>query len=58
MSEQKKRLTKEEIDRIIPPISPDDPLFRRGWIVGGRIGGPRPKSPPVLPPQKKPGDSK
>lgn len=57
MSEKERRFTKDELDRLIPPISPDDPLFTRGWIVGRRVGGPRSVPRPEAP-EKKPEERK
>ncbi len=29
--------TPEEVASLLPPASPDDPIFTRGFVIGGRF---------------------
>ena len=35
-----------DLNNIFPWVPADDPIFQRGFIIGGRRGGPRPKLSP------------
>ena len=32
-----RRLTDREVISSIPMASPDDPIFKNGWVIGGKL---------------------